>query len=152
MAIYSIPTRGFTAAVSVFSPSTPRVARRSGLTLSLSKGFRGTPPAKPLTCKSKIRLVRLGDADFWSWAHPTAEASLLVLAKFKLSPKDITWMSRYSCSQTIHLSFIVTQTLSSAWKTKNPAYVSVSRVLESLCRFFTCLLQVYPNYLQAFAR
>ena len=93
LAIYSIPTRGFTAAVSV---------------------FRGTPPAKPLTCKSKIRLVRLGDADFWSWAHPTGEASLLVLAKFKLSPKDITWMSRYSCSQIIHLSFIVTQTLSSA--------------------------------------
>ena len=131
LAIYSIPTRGFTAAVSV---------------------FRGTPPAKPFICKSKIRLVRLGDAVFWSWAHPTGEASLLVLAKFKLSPKDITWMSRCSCSQIIHLSFIVTQTLSSVWKTKNPAYVSVSRVMESLFRFFTCLLQVYPNYLQAFAR
>jgi hypothetical protein len=104
LAIYSIPTRGFTAAVSVFRPSTPRVARRSGLTLSLSKGFRGTPPAKPLICKFKIRLVRILDAVFWSWADPTGEASLLVLAKFKLSPKDITRMSLYSCSQIIRLS------------------------------------------------
>jgi len=83
LAIYSIPTRGFTAAVSV---------------------FRGTPPAKPLICKFKIRLVRLGDAVFWWWAHPTGEASLLVLAKFSLSPEDITWMSRYSCSQIVRLS------------------------------------------------
>jgi len=82
LAIYSIPTRGFTADVSV---------------------FRGTPPAKPSICKSKIRLVRLGDAVLWSWAEPTGEASLLILAKFKLSPKDITWMSRYSCSQIIRL-------------------------------------------------
>jgi hypothetical protein len=83
LAIYSIPTHGFTAAVSV---------------------FRGTPPAKPLICKSKIRLVRLGDAVFRLWADPTGEASLLVLAKFKLSPKDITRMSLYSCSQIIRLS------------------------------------------------
>jgi hypothetical protein len=74
----SIPTRGFTAAVSV---------------------FRGTPPTKPLICKFKIRLVRLGDTVFWSWADPTGEASLLVLAKFNLSPEDITWMSLYSSSQ-----------------------------------------------------
>jgi hypothetical protein len=86
LAIYSIPTRGFTAAVSV---------------------FRGTPPAKPLICKSKIRLVRLGDAVFWSWAHPTGEASLLVLAKFKLSPEDIIKMSLCSCSQIVYLSSLL---------------------------------------------
>jgi hypothetical protein len=80
LAIYAIPTRGFTAAVSV---------------------FRGTPPAKPLICKFKIRL---GDAGFRLWADPTGEASLLVLAKFSLSPEDITWMSRYSCSQIVRLS------------------------------------------------
>ena len=68
LAIYSIPTRGFTAAVSV---------------------FRGTPPTKPLICKSKIRLVRLRDTVFRSWADPTGEVSLLVLAKFNLSPEDI---------------------------------------------------------------
>ena len=86
LAIYSIPTRGFTAAVSV---------------------FRGTPPAKPLICKFKIRLVRLGDAVFWWWAHPTGEASLLVLAKFKLSPEDITWMSLCSCSQIVYPSSLI---------------------------------------------
>jgi hypothetical protein len=86
LAIYSIPARGFTAAVLV---------------------FRGTPPAKPLICKFKIRLARLGDAVFRSWADPTGEASLLVLAKFKLSPEDITWMSRYSCSQIVRLSSLL---------------------------------------------
>ncbi len=101
LAIYSIPTRGFTAAVSV---------------------FRGTPPAKPLKCKYKIRLVRPGDAVFRLWAHPTGEASLLVLAKFNLSPEDITWMSRYSCSQIVRLSFTVIHVVSSLEKIKNPAY------------------------------
>jgi hypothetical protein len=86
LAIYSIPTRGFTAAVSV---------------------FRGTPPAKPLICKSKIRLARLDDVVFRSWANPTGEASLLVLAKFKLSPEDITWMSFCSCSQIVRLSSLL---------------------------------------------
>ena len=86
LAIYSIPTRGFTAAVSV---------------------FRGTPPARPLICKFKIRLVRLGDAVFRSWADPTGEASLLVLAKFKLSPEDIIKMSLCSCSQIVRLSSLL---------------------------------------------
>jgi hypothetical protein len=103
-----IPTRGFTAAVSVFRPSTPRVARRSGLTLSLSKGFRGTPPAKPFICKPEIRLVRRAEPVFRSWADPIGEASLLVLAKFNLSPEDITRMSLCSCSQIFgHLSLLV---------------------------------------------
>jgi len=47
LAIYSIPARGFTAAVSV---------------------FRGTPPAKPFNCKiwSKRSGAPIGD----QWAHP----------------------------------------------------------------------------------
>ncbi len=47
LAIYSIPARGFTAAVSV---------------------FRGTPPAKPFNCKiwSKRTGARIGDR----WADP----------------------------------------------------------------------------------
>jgi len=80
LTIYSIATRGFTAAVSV---------------------FRGTPPAKPLKCKFKIRLVGPGDGNFRPWADPTGEDSLLVLAKFSLSPEDITWMSLYSYSQIV---------------------------------------------------
>jgi hypothetical protein len=101
LAIYSIPTRGFTAAVSV---------------------FRGTPPAKPLKCKFKIRLTRPGDIIFRLWADPTGEASLLVPAKFNLSPEDITRMSRYSCSQIVRLSLFAILVVSHTGKTKNPAY------------------------------
>jgi hypothetical protein len=96
-----IPTRGFTAAVSV---------------------FRGTPPAKPLICKSKIRLVRLRDTVFRSWADPTGEAFLLVLANFNLSPEDITWMSLCSYSQIVYLSSLFVYLHALAGKTKNPAY------------------------------
>ena len=48
LVIYSIPTRGFTAAVSV---------------------FRGTPPPKPLICK--IRLIAFGGDFSLAWAHHT---------------------------------------------------------------------------------
>ena len=85
LVIYSIPTRGFTAAVSV---------------------FRGTPPPKPSKCK--IRFALPGDVIGRSRAHHTGEclrtATAPVLAKFNLSPEDITWMSRYSRSQIVHLS------------------------------------------------
>jgi hypothetical protein len=101
LVIYSIPARGFTAAVSV---------------------FRGTPPTKPLICKFKIRFVRLCDTLFWPWAHPTGEASLLVLAKFNLSPEDITWMSLCSHSQIVYLSSLFVYPHALAGKTKNPAY------------------------------
>jgi len=79
--IYSIPTRGFTAAVSV---------------------FRGTPPPKPSICK--IRFALPGDVIGHSRAHHTGNDSKLVFAKINLSPEDITWMSRDSCSQIVHLS------------------------------------------------
>ena len=129
LVIYSIPTRGFTAAVSV---------------------FRGTPPPKPSKCK--IRFLVSGDAIDRSWPHRVGDDSKLALAKINLSPEDITWMSRYSCSQIVRLSLNAIPTVSFAGKTKNPAYISVSRVRENLFRFFTCLHQVYPNYLQAVAR
>jgi len=73
LAIYSIPTRGFTAVVSV---------------------FRGTPPPKPLNCK--IRFAVSGHRLFRAWTHHVGEDSLLILAEFTLSPEDITWMSRFS--------------------------------------------------------
>lgn len=78
-----MPTRGFTAVVSVFG---------------------GTPPPKPLKCK--IRFALPGDATGHSWAHHTGDDSMLVFAKFNLSPDDITRMSRCSCSQTIRLSLL----------------------------------------------
>src|SRR5438034_11664201 len=89
----AIPTRGFTAAVSVFG---------------------GTPPTKPLNCK--IRLALSGDAIARSRAHHVGDDSKLVLAKFSLSPEDITWMSRFSCSQTANLSLTAIHTVSPAGK------------------------------------
>ena len=99
LVIYSIPTRGFTAAVSV---------------------FRGTPPPKPSKCK--IRFLVSGDAIDRSWPHRVGDDSKLALAKINLSPEDITWMSRYSCSQIVRLSLNAIHTVSFAGKTKNPAY------------------------------
>jgi hypothetical protein len=78
LVIYSIPTRGFTAVVSVFG---------------------GTPPAKPLKCK--IRFALPGDVIRPSRAHHTGDDSILVVAKFSLSPDDIIEMSYFSCSQTV---------------------------------------------------
>ena len=66
LVIYSIPTRGFTAAVSV---------------------FRGTPPPKPSKCK--IRFALPGNVIGHLWAHHVGDDSKLVLAKFNLSPEDI---------------------------------------------------------------
>jgi hypothetical protein len=117
LAIYAIPTRGFTAAVSV---------------------FRGTPPAKPLICKFKIRLARLGDTVFRLWAHPTGEASLLVLAKFKLSPEDITWMSLCSCSQIVYLSSSLVH-IHVVQGNKKPCLHFGKQGGESSVSFVTCL-------------
>jgi hypothetical protein len=66
LAIYSIPARGFTAAVSV---------------------FRGTPPAKPFKCE--IRFALPGAAIVCSWAHHAGDDSKPVFAKFSFAPEDI---------------------------------------------------------------
>ena len=107
MAIYSIPTRGFTAALSVFG---------------------GTPPPKPLKLNCKIRFRVFVVAAGGAWAHHTGDDFMFVFAKISLSPEDITWMSRFSGSQIVQLTLTAIHTVSSAGKTKNPAYVSVSRV------------------------
>jgi hypothetical protein len=94
-----IPTHGFTVVLSVFG---------------------GTPPAKPLKCK--IRFALSSDAMDRSWAHHIGDQPMLVLAKINLSPEDITWMSRYSCSQIVRLSLTAIHSAGSAGKIKNPAY------------------------------
>ena len=126
----AIPTRGFTAALSV---------------------FRGTPPAKPLGYKFKIRLVRLSNTDFWSWAHSIGEASLLVLAKFNLSPEDIIKMSLCSYSQILYLSSLLVSIHALQGKQKTLP-TRGKQGDEILFRFVTCLHRVYPNYLRAVSR
>ena len=66
LVIYSIPARGFTAAVSV---------------------FRGTPPPKPLKCKSVSN--RCGARLRSRWADPTGEEFVLLCAIFSFATADI---------------------------------------------------------------
>jgi hypothetical protein len=94
LVIYSIPTRGFTAAVSV---------------------FRGTPPPKPLDCK--IWLDTSGALFCDRWAYPTggeprlscpSSVALLrrVDARIPFVSIDIIKMSPSFRSQIVHLSFL----------------------------------------------
>ena len=83
LVIYSIPTRGFTAAVSV---------------------FRGTPPPKPLDCK--IWLNTIGALFCDRWAYPTGGEPRLSRARFSFVSVDIIEMSPSFRSQIVHLSFL----------------------------------------------
>jgi hypothetical protein len=104
LVIYSIPTRGFTAAVSV---------------------FRGTPPAKPLECKFWLNTIGALLCD--RWAEPTGGEPRLSRAFFSIVSVDIIEMSPSFRSQIVHLSLLQVA-FDHSRKTKNPAYLSVSRV------------------------
>ena len=81
LVIYSIPARGFTAAVSV---------------------FRGTPPPKPLICKSVSNHpgARLRSR----WADPTGGKPRLSCAISSFATADIIETSFRYRSQSVHLS------------------------------------------------
>jgi hypothetical protein len=81
LVIYAIPARGFTAAVSV---------------------FRGTPPPKPLICKSVSN--RLGARLRSAWANPNGGMPRHSCALIRLALSDIIETSLCYCSQTVHLS------------------------------------------------
>jgi hypothetical protein len=93
----ALPTHGFTVVLSV---------------------FKGTPPAKPFNCK--IRFLPAGDAIFRARAHHIGECHRARLAKFNWSPADITWMSRYFCSQSIYVSFTAFHACSIRRENKKP--------------------------------
>jgi len=80
LVIYSIPARGFTAAVSV---------------------FWGTPPPKPLKCKSVSN--HLGARLRSRWADPTGEEYSILCAVFSFVLSDIIKMSLCYLSQTVCL-------------------------------------------------
>ena len=83
LVIYSIPTRGFTAAVSV---------------------FRGTPPTKPLECKFWRNTI---GAHFGNlWADPTGGEPRLSRVHFSFVSVDIIEMSPSFRSQSVHLSLL----------------------------------------------
>ena len=81
LVIYSIPARGFTAAVSV---------------------FRGTPPPKPSICKSVS--IRLGARNRSAWAHHAGGMPRHSCALIRLALSDIIETSLCYRSQTVHLS------------------------------------------------
>ena len=66
LVVYSTPTRGFTAVVSV---------------------FMGTPPAKPLICKSVSNHLGVLISDLW--ADPTGEEFCFLCAIFSFVLSDI---------------------------------------------------------------
>jgi hypothetical protein len=99
LAIYSIPTRGFTAALSV---------------------FMGTPPAKPLDCK--IRLNTFGAHFFDLRAEPTGGEPRLSCALISFVFGDIIEMSLIYNSQFVHLLFSLVIFYTAVQVTKNPAY------------------------------
>jgi len=81
LVIYSIPTRGFTAALSV---------------------FRGTPPPKPLECK--FWLDTSGALFCDRWTESTGGEPRLSRACFDLVSIDIIEMSSSFRLQIVHLS------------------------------------------------
>ena len=93
LVIYAIPTRGFTAAVSV---------------------FRGTPPAKPLICKSVSNHPGALMSDWW--AGPTGEEYCIPGAIFSFVRSDIIETSWSYGSQMTTLSFWLLHVVSYAGK------------------------------------
>ena len=127
LAIYSIPARGFTAAVSV---------------------FRGTPPPKPLKCKfvsnqigARVRSV---------WAHHTGGTPRHSCASLRLALSDIIKTSRCYRSQTVHLSLPpFSPSVSGKQKT---LLTRGKQGVEILFRFVTCLPPDYPSSFPGIAR
>jgi hypothetical protein len=98
LVIYSIPARGFTAAVSV---------------------FRGTPPAKPFDFKIWFRHSSALSRD--RGADRTGGEPRFSRVHFRLVPGDIIKMPLCSFSQSRCLSLLLVSSCSLHGETKNPA-------------------------------
>jgi hypothetical protein len=98
LVVYSTPTRGFTAAVSV---------------------FMGTPPAKPLICKSVSNHLGALISDLW--ADHIGEEFCILCAIFSFVLSDIIETSFYYRSQSVHLSLLPVAISFRA--IKNPAHM-----------------------------
>ena len=116
LVIYSIPTRGFTAAVSV---------------------FWGTPPPKPLKCKSVSNCLGALNSDLW--AEPIGGEPRLSCAILSVVVIDIIKTSLSFCSQCFAFHYRIRIFVNLSGKIKNPASFLVSRVGKSLSGSFTRL-------------
>lgn len=126
LVVYSTPTRGFTAAVSV---------------------FRGTPPPKPLICKSVSNHLGALISDLW--ADPTGGMPRHSCALIRLALSDIIETSLCYHSQSVHLSLPSFTVISGKQKT---LLTRGKQGVEILFRFVTCLPPDYPNSLRGIAR
>jgi hypothetical protein len=128
LVIYSIPTRGFTAAVSV---------------------FKGTPPPKPLDCK--IWLNTSGAHFCQRWEHPAGGEPRLSRARFSFVSVDIIKMSPSFRSQIVHLSFLTIR-FRLLRENKKPCLHLGKQGLEKFyISSVTCLPPVDPNSFRGFA-
>ena len=110
--------------------------------------FRGTPPTKPLNCKSVSN--RLGARIRSAWAHHTGGTSFRSCASIRLALSDITRTSLCYRSQTFHLSLLL---FIHFRENKKPRLLCGKQGWRNpLSIFRTCLHRVYPNYLRAPAR
>jgi len=100
LVVYSTPTRGFTAAVSV---------------------FMGTPPAKPLICKSVSNHLGALISDLW--ADPTGEEFCILCAIFSFVLSDIIETSFFLVHRLL-LFRLVTFTLPVMQGNKKPCLPS----------------------------
>jgi hypothetical protein len=126
LVIYAIPTRGFTAAVSV---------------------FKGTPPTKPKECK--FWLNTLGAHFSERWAQPTGREPRLSCANFSFVSDDIIEMSLLFRSQYVHLSSL--HSFQSFTENKKPCLLCGKQGLEKFYgSSLTCLPPGYPNSFQGF--
>ena len=126
LVIYSIPARGFTAVVSV---------------------FRGTPPLKPLKCKSVSN--HLGARLRSRWADPTGGISRHSCASIRLALSDIIKTSRCYRSQTAHLSLLP---FTISFRKQKTLLTRGKQGVEILFRFVTCLPSDCPKSLRGIAR
>jgi len=127
LVIYSIPTRGFTAALSVFG---------------------GTPPPKPLDCK--IWLDTSGALLRDQWAETTGGEPRLSCARFNFVSVDIIEMSPSFRSQIAHLSLL--RFTSVIQENKKPCLLCGKQGLEkSYGSSVTCLPPGYPNSFRGLA-
>ena len=128
LVIYSIPTRGFTAAVSV---------------------FRGTPPAKPLDCK--IQCGHSGALSGDQRADPVGGEPRLSRALFRFVSADIFKMPCCSCSQfyAFRCCWFHFGCCMGKQKTLLPFRQAGCKIVLGS---FTCLPSIYPSCLRDLVR
>ena len=157
------PTRGFTAVVSVFGPSTSRLRALLRADPELepraigvrSKGFGGTPPTKPSFFRNLVEPT--GECVGRARRHRAAGGPWPALAQIALALANILKVSGGSCSfvtrfrcrycwhrplpaDASHTSHVTNP------KTKNPATVREAGLKETRFLVLTCLPRFHPDF------